>query len=317
MPTRTKIKIFRPAVVRHLEPIIVVTIFAGALMINTIAVQRVSFLNFYYLPILVTGLLLGLRASLLASLLAVGFVSLFQAIDPTHYSLGATPVETWSAIALWGCFLVLTSLVVGVLQERNRDRHAQLKQAYVGTLEILSKYLEASGEIALGHSARVARLAEDVARRMGLSEDQIENCRVAGLLHDVGRVRIASDLESRSGLTENDREALEPYARRGARMIDALGDLFRDVVPIIEYHQDPYAEDGRVNQHVPLEAQIVAAADAFDQIVSGGPRRTGSPARVALAELEKWSGSQYSPSVVATVKHVIPDVARETDAPVD
>ena len=308
MPVPTRIKVFRPAVVRHLEPIVVVTIFVGALTMNSLVVQRVSFLNFYYLPILLTGLFLGLRASLLASLLSVGFVSLFQAIDPSRTGLGATPTETWGTIALWGCFLILTSLVLGVLQERNRERHAQLRKAYLGTLEILSKALEANGEVALGHSARVSRLAEEVARRMGLAEDQVEKCRVAGLLHDVGRLRIATDPDNVAAPAE--RDAAEPYARRGARMIDALGDIFRDVVPIIEYHQDPYAEDGHVNAHVPVEAQIVAAADAFDQIVSGGPRRTGSPARVAVAQLEKWSGSQYSPTVVATVKNLVPTASR-------
>jgi HD-GYP domain-containing protein (c-di-GMP phosphodiesterase class II) len=308
--TPTKIKVFRPTVVRHLEPIVVVTIFLGVLLMNSLAVQRASFLNFYYLPVLITGLFLGLRASLLASLLSVGFVSLFQAIDPARFSLGATPTDAWGTIALWGCFLVLTSLVVGVLQERNRDRHAQLRQAYVGTLEILTKYLESNDEVVLGHSTRVSRLAEEVARRMGLPEDRIENCRVAGLLHDVGRIRLAGDSgDNRAGLNEAEREALEPYAQRGARMIDALGDMFRDVVPIIEYHQDPYAEEGRINEDVPLEAQIVAAADTFDQIVSGGPRRPGSPPRIALAELEKWSGSQYAPVVVATVKRVVPDTA--------
>jgi hypothetical protein len=317
LPTPTKIKVFHPAIVRHLEPIVVVTIFLGVLLMNTLVVQRTSFLNFYYLPVLITGLFLGLRASLLASLLSVGFVALFQAIDPARYSLGATPVETWGTISLWGCFLVLTSLVVGVLQDRNRERHAQLRQAYLGTLEILTKYLESNDEIVLGHSTRVSRLAEEVARRMGLSEDRVENCRVAGLLHDVGRVRIAGDLDNRAGLSEAEREALEPYAQRGARMIDALGDMFRDVVPIIEYHQDPYAEDGRVNRDVPLEAQIVAAVDAFDQIVSGGRRRTGSPARVAVAELEKWSGSQYSPVVVATVKHLVPSVDGGPPTPAD
>jgi len=315
VPTPTRIKVFRPAIVRHLEPIVVATIFLGVLVTNSLVVQRTALLNFYYLPVLVTGLFLGLRASLSASLLSVGFVALFQAIEPTRSSLGATTAETWSTIALWGCFLVLTSLVVGVLQERNRDRHAQLRQAYLGTLEILTKYLEANGEVVLGHSTRVSRLAEDLARRMSLSEDQVENCRVAGLLHDVGRVQIASDLQNRAGLTEGEREALEPYAQRGARMIDALGDMFREVVPIIEYHQDPYAEDGRVNTDVPLEAHIVAAADAFDQIVSGGPRRAGSPARVAIAELEKWSGTQYSPKVVATVKHLMPSADTGAGAP--
>ena len=302
----TNIKVFRPGVVRHLEPIVVGTIFLGVVLMNFLVVHRASLLNFYYLPVLVTGLFLGLRSSLAASLLSVGFVSLFNAIDPTRFALEATAAESWGTIALWGCFLVLTSLVVGTLHERNVDRHAQLRQAYLGTLEILTKYLESGGEHALGHSTRVSHLATDVARRLGLSDERIENCRVAGLLHDVGRVEIAGDLEGRSDLSDAEREALEPYSQRGARMIDALGEMFRDVVPIIEYHQDPYAEDGRVNEYVPIEAHIVAAADTFDQIVSGGPRRAGNPPDVALAELEKWSGSQYSPSVVEAIKRTVP-----------
>ena len=94
---------------------------------------------------------------------------------------------------------------------------------------------------------------------------------------------------------------------------DAKGRVsLKTIATPLKDHQDAYAEDGRVNTEVPLEAHIVAAADAFDQIVSGGPRRPGSPARVAIAELEKWSGSQYSPVVVATVKHLVPSDARGT-----
>ncbi|MFN8178345.1 MAG: HD domain-containing protein [bacterium] len=311
-------KNLREIILRHFEPLLVASIFGGLLVMNFFVVYKASFLNFYYVPTLVAGLVVGMRMSLLVACLSVSSVSLLTILMPQRFALGETRLETWLTLALWGGFLILTSWVVGVLHGRNAEKVRSLRQAYMGTLEILTKYLEASDPSAFGHSTRVSRLAAELATVMGLSPGRIENCRVAGLLHEVGKIDLTEDL-GRVLSEESGGEETSPAKRpavRSARLIDSVGGILHDIVPIIEYHEDPYIQDGRVNVDVPLEAQILAVANGYDEAVRSRPRRRGLPREKALAELEKWSGGNYAPDVVTAFKLIPPAIVEriETEA---
>jgi hypothetical protein len=299
------VKNLREIILRHFELLLVVSIFGGLLVMNSLVVYKASFLNFYYLPTLVAGLVAGMRLSLLVACLSVSSVSLFTILMPHRFVLAATRLETWLTVTLWGCFLILTSWVVGVLHRRHAEKVTSLRQAYVGTLEILTKYLEAKDPSAFGHSTRVSRLSAELAHAMGLPPGRIENCRVAGLLHEVGEIDVVRDLDRVLG-EEAGEEAPRPArpTSRSARVIDSVGGVLHDIAPILEYCEDPYAQDGRVNADVPLESQILAVANAYDETVRNRPRRRGVPRPTALAELEKWSGTTYSPEVVSAFKRL-------------
>ena len=272
--------------------LIISCIFAGVLLMNFLVVQKAAFLNFYYLPVLLAGLVLGRRMALLASLLSVAYVVLFSTVlSANHLLLGATAVDAAFTILLWGCFLVLTDYMVGTLHERNVERMRELKQAYVGVLEILSKYIESNDRYTLGHSMRVSQVAAEIARAMELSVQRVENCRVAGLLHDVGKVEISMDLiRKAANLTDAEREVVASHTSRGARMINALGSILKDVVPIIEAHHAWYRDEAESGEKPPLEAYIVAVADAYDAIVTDRPYRAGKPPFQAFQELEEGLG---------------------------
>jgi putative nucleotidyltransferase with HDIG domain len=180
----------------------------------------------------------------------------------------------------------------------------ELRQAYVGVLEILSKYIESNDRYTMGHSIRVSHLAADTAEQMGLPETRIENCRVAGLLHDIGKVEISMDLiRKASTLTQEEVEVVAAHAQRGARMIDSLGGILREVVTIIEHHHT-YFQD-RHQREVPQEAYILAVADAYDAIVTDRPYRSGKPPYQAIEELVRGAGTQFSPEVVEAFKRVV------------
>jgi K+-sensing histidine kinase KdpD len=305
----------RDVVLRHFEPLLLVSVFAGLLVMNYFVVQKAAFLNFYYLPTLVAGLVAGRRLALMTACLSVASVSLFTLLAPDRFALGATRFDTWITVALWGGFLVLTAWVVGVLHGRHAEKVRSLRHAYVGTLEILTKYLEASDPSALGHSTRVSRLAVELAKAMGLSPSRVENCRVAGLLHEVGNIDVARDLDRVVGDESGEHaRAAGQTASRSARVIDSLGGILHDVVPIIAYHADPYRQDGNVNAHVPLESQILAVVDAYDDTIRDRPRRRGLPREKAIAALDRWSGETYAPEVVEAFKRLPADVLHAAGA---
>lgn len=294
------------AALRHFEGFVVLSTFCGVLLMNFFVVQKASFLHFYFLPSLVAGYVLGRRMAVFTSILSIGFVVLFIAISGARFSLGETPLDTAVTIALWGGFLMLTSYVVGSLYEQNAEKMRHLKHAYVGVLEILSKYIESRDRHTLGHSMRVSRFAAEIAKEMRLPPAKVENCRVAGLLHDIGKVELSMNLiRKAAALSDEERDDIATQAKTGARMIDSMGDILKDVVPIIEDQPTHYRGSGDSDgAGPPIEAFIITVADAYDVLVTDGPFRAGKPSYLAIAELEKCAGREFHPDVVAAMKKV-------------
>ncbi|MBN1824820.1 MAG: HD domain-containing protein [Candidatus Eisenbacteria bacterium] len=301
-------------VFRHFEALVVLSVFGGVLTMHLLVVHQASFLHFYFLPALLAGYVLGLRAALLTSLLSIAFLVFFMqaASEPI---LGSDGGEAAFTIGVWGGFLILTSAVTGVLYEKKEKKVRELHSAYVGVLEILSKYIESNDRYTLGHSMRVSQMAAAVAERMGLSRRMVENCRVGGLLHDIGKVEISLDLiRKASALTEAERAEVATHAERGARMIDSLGGILQEVVPVIEMHHLHYKEGGMEGTALPIESQIISVADTYDAIVTDRPYRAGRPPVQAFAELEKGSGTQFSPKVLQVFREVMADKLYEVEA---
>ena len=291
---------------RLLVCVILLVAFAGTYFIHETAVV----MNFYFLPVLVAGYFLGRRSGLLAAVLSILLVALCTVLFPDRL-LG--PNRFWEGVAGlsgWGGFLILTSVAVGSLYEVKELQVKDLRNAYVGVLEILSKYLEASDPYTKGHSARVSELAVETAEEMGLSAAEIDNIRVAALLHDVGKIEISGDvLHKAAQLSETEREYVDSHSERGARLLSTVGSVLQEVVPIVLSHHKYFAnsisDDGRTNSElIPLGARIVAVADSFDAMTSDRPYRRAKPPWEALEEIVRNAGKQFDPEVVDAFKRV-------------
>lgn len=302
-------------IMENFEVCVVLAVLAGVLCMHFFVVYKAPFLHFYYLPVLVAGFVLGRRAALSASVLAVGFVLFFALTRPADFSIGGTPFERTITVVLWGGFLILTSYVVGNLYQRKEEKIREVQDAYVGVLQILSKYIEGNDKYTQGHSLRVSYMAARLGAAMGLSEKSIENCRVAGLLHDIGKVEISLNLiRKAAALTEAERRIIDTHASRGARIIDSFGPILHEVVPIIEEHHTPYSKNDRINDQVPLESFIIAVADAYDAMITDRPYRAGRQPFEAIAELENSSGTQFCPAAVAAFKRLHQEQGPELEA---
>jgi diguanylate cyclase (GGDEF)-like protein len=152
------------------------------------------------------------------------------------------------------------------------------------------------------NSRRVSRYAERLARGLNLPEEEVERVRIAGLLRDVGEVGVAeSILNKRLPLSDEERRELERHPEIGARIVGAA-QLGRVGEWILSHHERPdgsgYPRGLREHQ-IPLEARILAVADAYAAMTADRPyRRPFSPKR-AKAELQARAGSQFDHDVVA------------------
>jgi putative nucleotidyltransferase with HDIG domain len=303
-----KVKLF---LFKHFEKILVILVLAGIVLITYFVNYKIGFLNFFYLPIIASGYFLGKRMAVLSAVFCILIVVLFVMIFPSSFfTADADKTSVIVSLTAWSSFLILTSAAIGYLYEEKEMKIADLKSAYIGILEILSKYLESADRYTQGHSVRVSHMSEDIARAMGLASYERENIKVAALLHDIGKTEISMDIvQKAASLTTSERELMSAHSEKGARIISLVGGVLEEAVPIVLAHHKYYFESKKhtsENQNkIPLGASIIAVADAYDAMITDRPYRAGRPPWKAFEEIEANSGKLFHPDVVKAFKEVL------------
>ena len=297
-------------VLRHFEKILILIILSAAFIGTYLIEEKFVVLNFYYLPVLATGYFLGRRLGLLTAVFSILVIVISAILFPEHFFGRQELMKSFTQLASWGGFLILASVAVGTLYEQNERRLRDLKNAYVGVLEILSKYLESTDRYTKGHSVRVSELATEIAIAMELHRGEVENIRVAGLLHDIGKIEISGEiLRKAAELSTEEKQLIDEHTVKGAYLLSSVGSVLKEVVPIVVSHHQYFINtiEGPEKEMVrlPLGARIIAVADAFDAMTTDRPYRKGMPPWEALEEIVKNAGKQFDPNVVESFKHVI------------
>jgi len=301
---------FKQLILQHFEKILVgvilIVAFAGTYLIE----EKLIILNFYYLPVLVAGYFLGRRMGVLAAIFSILAVLICILIFPQRFLDGKEALKGVAQLTSWGGFLILSSIAVGTLYEQNEQRLKELENAYIGVLEILSKYLESTDRYTKGHSVRVSELATEIGIAMELPRSEVENIRVAGLLHDIGKIEISGEILSKAAeLSAEEKELMDLHTVKGAYILSAVGSVLKEVVPIViahhKYFVDTFEENNGDTMKIPLGARVVAVADAFDAMTTDRPYRKGMPPWDALNELVSKAGKQFDPEVVRAFKRVV------------
>ena len=297
-------------VLKHFEKILVIVIllatFAGTYLVE----EKSIVLNFYYLPALSAGYFLGRRMGVLTAVFSILVVVVSTLLFPQSFFKGQESSTTLVQLLSWGGFLILGSIAVGTLYEQNERRLQDLRNAYVGVLEILSKYLESTDRYTKGHSVRVSEWAREVAIAMHLPRPEVENIRVAGLLHDIGKIEVSGEILLKAAeLSSEEKDLLDEHTVKGAYLLSAVGSVLKDVVPIVVMHHKYFisglGDQANMMNNIPLGARIVAVADAFDAMTTDRPYRKGMPPWQALEEVVKNAGKQFDPEVVEAFKRVM------------
>jgi diguanylate cyclase (GGDEF)-like protein/putative nucleotidyltransferase with HDIG domain len=166
----------------------------------------------------------------------------------------------------------------------------------------LAKAVDARDTYTGSHSERVAELSARVAMRLGLDAEQVELTRLAGSLHDLGKLAIPEEILRKPGdLTDSERLVLERHPQIGFRMLDSLG--VDPVADIVFHHHERWDGAGYPNglrgEDIPLGARIIFVADAYDAITSDRVYSPKRSSQAALTELERCAGTQFDPTIVA------------------
>jgi diguanylate cyclase (GGDEF)-like protein len=160
----------------------------------------------------------------------------------------------------------------------------------------LARAVDAKDSLTRSHSETVAELCALVAAELGLDFSRIAQLRLAGLLHDVGKIGVPDAILNKRGpLTEHEFDCMKTHCVLGHGIVDATG-LSEHADWILHHHERIDGRgypDGLAGEDIPLESRIILVADAFEAMTSGRPYRDGRPQAEALAELNSNAGTQF------------------------
>ena len=201
--------------------------------------------------------------------------------------------------------VISSAEVPGILARSPRHEGAHVELA---TLLSLAEALDVRDSGTATHCQRVGRYAELIARELGLPPDSVERVRIAGILHDVGRVGVPDELLVREGpLSQEDWHWIRSHPEIGARMLQTTD--FADMGEwILAHHERPDGTgypDGRRNGEVPIEACILGVADAYEAMTASRPYRGPLDPAAASEELRGGAGRQFDGRVVDALLRVV------------
>ena len=185
-------------------------------------------------------------------------------------------------------------------------------------LTVLTGAIEARDPYTQGHSARVTAFAEEIARRLGWSEQRLASLRLGGPLHDIGKLAVSDHVLRKEGsLEEHELAEIREHPKAGARLILRVAAL-REAIPYVLYHHERWDgagyPTGRAGEEIPLEARVLAVADAYDAMTSDRPYRRALSRAEALAEVERCAGTQFDPEIARIFLELFEDAELATAA---
>jgi putative nucleotidyltransferase with HDIG domain len=169
-----------------------------------------------------------------------------------------------------------------------------------------------------GHSQRVADLAARLATQLRMEPSQVELIREAGLLHDLGKIRTPDDVLQKAARLDHDEQLeMRLHADAGAELLRRLPD-FWEGASLVRAHHERFDGSGYprglAGAEIPLEAAVIAVADAWDAMTSDRPYRKALGHAEARAELIRYRGSQWTPAVVDALLAITSEPVRATNA---
>jgi len=192
--------------------------------------------------------------------------------------------------------------------ELQRER-GKLERLSIATLEALVNALEAKDPYMRGHSARVADLSATIAHQLGLAEEDLEHVRVAGRLHDIGKIGTRESVLNKQGaLTPDEFEHVKQHVVIGSQILAPLSHL-GDIIPAVRHHHERWDgtgyPDGLRGEEIPIGARIIGAAEVFDALSTSRAYQEKMSPENAVERIADLSGTVLDPQVVEALSAIV------------
>jgi putative nucleotidyltransferase with HDIG domain len=202
--------------------------------------------------------------------------------------------------------------------EENRRLYRELRDTYQNTIKAFAAAIDLKDAYTKGHSDRVARYSEAIAREMGVEGQELEHISVAAYLHDIGKIVVdRAIINNPRPLTEREFKELNTHVVTGYEILSSINRPWNEIAYMTKCHHERvdgkgYPQGLRGDQ-IPLGARIVTVADSFDAMMTDRPYRSRLPLETALGELKRNAGRQFDPDVIcAFCRLVVREITGET-----
>ncbi len=289
--------------------LIVVTIGATFLLWR-MGEHRLVILNLFFLPIVLAGYFLGRTNAGVLALLSVLAVTIVTTVDPVGLASFREPIMVAMALTVWGGALGLTAILVGTLCDQRAKTVQDLHEAYVGVIEVLSKYLQSANPKVKARSIRIAELCQDVAEDMRFPQKEVDDVRVGALLHDLGDIEITTQLLTKAmGCVEETQAENRTYTFSGTELVQSLGTVLSGAVPLLLSQDDAVREclggqGDAPSGDAPRGAKIIRVARAYDALVSHDFGASRPSPQEAVQELRKDVAGGFDPDVLDSLERI-------------
>ena len=187
------------------------------------------------------------------------------------------------------------------INDELKDTYEKLENAYMESIETLRYTVEAKDSYTRGHSDRVSAYSVLIGEKLGLPEEDINNLRIGGLFHDIGKIGVPdSILLKEAKLTDDEYSEIKNHPAIGAHIL-SNATIFKDIIPIVKHHHERYDGNGYPGklkgEDIPYLARIAAVADSFDAMTSKRTYRNSLPLDVVISEFERCKGTQFDPNL--------------------
>jgi len=201
----------------------------------------------------------------------------------------------------------VADMLAGIIKRKQAEEKIQqnlhnLRQAIEGTIELTALMVEAKDPYTAGHQRRVSVLGSAIAKEMNLSEEQIEGTKIAGLIHDLGKISIPSEILSKPGrITELEFDLIKNHSQIGYNILKTIEFPWPIEQIVLQHHERMDGSgypSGLSGENILIESRILGVADVVEAISSHRPYRPALGIDKALEEISKNRGILYDPKVV-------------------
>ena len=194
--------------------------------------------------------------------------------------------------------------------EENRRLYEELRAIYRDTVRAFAAAIDIKDKYTQGHSERVGRYSEIIAREMGWSEEEVEGIQIAGYLHDIGKLIVDRDIiNAPYHIDAKQSSDLNRHPAAGYEILSPINHPYADIPLMAKYHHERLDgrgyPDGLTDEQIPLGAKIVALADSFDAMTTDRPYRRRRSFEDVIRDLRENSGKQFDGKVVAAFARAI------------
>jgi putative nucleotidyltransferase with HDIG domain len=194
-------------------------------------------------------------------------------------------------------------------EDEIRRQADQLRRTVEGAVLAMSNVVETRDPYTAGHERRVSELAAAIAAEMGMGPEAVETLRLAGLIHDIGKIAVPAEILAKPGrLSEVEFNLIKQHPQSGFEILAAI-DFGRPVVEMVLQHHERLDGSGYPRalggEGILPEARILAVADVVEAMSSHRPYRAALGMEAALAEVRGGAGEKYDPDVVAACVRLV------------